>query len=111
MYLQRLHYFCWQENTTLIAELNDLRRELKAARKNISDMESILGASSKYMNPTEAQARLQRSVQSHDDIHTEYKSKIKVSLLDEWKEADITGLGRIWSVCQLAITTVNFGAD
>jgi hypothetical protein len=82
---------CWQENTTLIVELNDLRRELKATRKKISDMESILGTSSSYMNPKEMQAHLQRAVQSHEDIHTEYKSKIKVSLLDDWKEADITG--------------------
>jgi hypothetical protein len=74
-------------------------------------MESILGTSSRYMNPKEVQARLQRAVQSHEDILTEYKSKIKVSLLDDWKEADITGLGRIWSVCQLVITTINLWTD
>jgi hypothetical protein len=56
-------------------------------------MESILGISSRYMNPKEAQARLQRAVQSHEDIHNEYKSKIMVSLLDDWKGADRSGLG------------------
>jgi hypothetical protein len=74
-------------------------------------MESILGTSSRYMNPKEAQGHLQRAVQSHEDIHTEYKSKIKVSLLGEWKKADITRIGRIWSVCQLVIMTVNLWID
>jgi hypothetical protein len=35
---------CWQENTTLIAELSDL----KAAHKKISDMESTPGTGSNY---------------------------------------------------------------
>ncbi|PNF35437.1 Cilia- and flagella-associated protein 57 [Cryptotermes secundus] len=95
------------ENTTLIIELNDLRKELKAAHKKISDMESILGTSSRYTNPKEAQARLQRAVQSHEDIHT----KIKVSLFDDWKEAHITRLGRIRSLCQLVFTTRNLWTD
>jgi hypothetical protein len=70
---------CWQENTTLIAELSDLRRELKVARKKISGMESTLGTSSSY-------TRRPASVR-------EYQSKMKVSLLDNWKEAHKTGLG------------------
>jgi hypothetical protein len=71
---------CWQENSGLIIELNNLRQELKDARKHIRDMESILGISSKCMNAKEAKAKLQMAVQNHEDIHTEYKSKLEVGL-------------------------------
>ncbi|XP_067002116.2 cilia- and flagella-associated protein 57 [Anabrus simplex] len=66
-----------EENVTFIVEINNLRRELKLAQRHISDMESILGLSAKYMSPKEAQARLSSAVKKHDDIHNEYKAKLE----------------------------------
>jgi hypothetical protein len=72
-------------------ELNNLRQELKDAHKHIRDMESILGISRKYMHPKEAQARLQMAVQSHEDIHNKYRSKLEVRVCSEVSN------GKAWS--------------
>ena len=44
----------WQENVTLIKEINDLRRELSQARTQVHDLEAALGINRK--NKTQARA-------------------------------------------------------
>ena len=38
-----IYFFPYQENVTLIKEINDLRRELKIARTQVHDLETALG--------------------------------------------------------------------
>lgn len=42
-------------------------------------MQAVLGLSTKYMLPREAQKRLMDAVATREEIHNEYKQKIKVS--------------------------------
>lgn len=37
------HFYCLQENVTLIKEINELRRELKVSRTKVHDLEVALG--------------------------------------------------------------------
>ena len=68
----------FQENSSLIIEINHLRQALKLATRQVTEMESILGLNSKYISPKEARAKLQLAIQSHQEIHDQYQSKIKV---------------------------------
>jgi hypothetical protein len=52
-------------------------------------MESILGISSKYMGAKEAQAHLQMPVQSHEEIHSKYKSKLEMRVGGEQMKFNI----------------------
>lgn len=68
------------ENCTLIAETNNLRKNLRGEIRRNKKMESLLGLTNKYMLARQAQKRLNDAVATTEEIHEEYKQKIKVML-------------------------------
>lgn len=69
------------ESAELIAETNELRKELRRTQKQNKKMASVLGISTKYMLPKEAQKKLSDATDSKRAIHTMYADKIQVSTL------------------------------
>lgn len=70
-----------EENAELITETNILRTDLKMEQRQNKKMQAVLGLSSKHMLPREAQKRLLDAVATKEEIHNEYKHKLKVSIL------------------------------
>lgn len=69
-----------QENCTLLAEINNLRTELKSTRTRCFQMESILGLSARYVPPTTARAKLKHVTEDRELLDEKYKQKIEVNI-------------------------------
>ncbi|XP_031354286.1 cilia- and flagella-associated protein 57 [Photinus pyralis] len=65
-----------EENATLIAETNKLRRNLKTESTEKKKMQSLLGLTAKYMPARQAQKRLNEAVMTSKDIQESFKQKL-----------------------------------
>uniref|UniRef100_A0A336LBT2 CSON008297 protein n=1 Tax=Culicoides sonorensis TaxID=179676 RepID=A0A336LBT2_CULSO len=65
-----------KENIVLTTELNKLRSQLRDTRKQVSQMESVLGLSGKYLPVSVARERLNKAVMSADMIEQRFKDEI-----------------------------------
>uniref|UniRef100_A0A1B6CBE0 Uncharacterized protein n=1 Tax=Clastoptera arizonana TaxID=38151 RepID=A0A1B6CBE0_9HEMI len=84
-----------RDNMLLIEEINDLRKELKLAQRQISDLQSITGLK-KFVSAKEAQKKLQLAVKTREDIYQEYEDQLKESQrrIDTLEEEVSKGLGK-----------------
>lgn len=76
-FINREHAF--QENCTLLTEINNLRTELKSTRTRCFQMESILGLSARFLPPSVARAKLKHVTEDRDKLDDKFKQKIEVS--------------------------------
>jgi predicted RNase H-like nuclease (RuvC/YqgF family) len=118
-----LFVFCFQENVSLIKEINDLRRELKIARTNVHDLEAALGLHRKTNqgHATEALAQI-TSTNKNAQLERDLQEKLKVielqqhqlvSLKHELRDIEMTSPNRPSSGTKLApiMPTVAVGSQ
>lgn len=65
------------ENCTLLAEINNLRTELKLTRTRCFQMESVLGLSARYIPPAVARAKLKYVTEDREKLDEKFKQKIE----------------------------------
>lgn len=64
-----------EENSTLIVELNALRKELKEAREHTLRMESLLGLTRKNVRSTEARKILEQAYHGYEELREKYTTQ------------------------------------
>ncbi|GLH00745.1 Cilia-and flagella-associated protein 57, partial [Gryllus bimaculatus] len=87
-----------EEHAELIEEVNHLRRELKYAQHHIRDMESVLGPGARYINPKQAQDKLEAAIKTREAIKQEYDDRMearkhqKLEAVNEQLKQEVDGL-------------------
>lgn len=76
---------CFQENVSLIKEINDLRRELKTARSQVHDLEAALGLHRKS-NKAQAAETLAHISSANKNAQLERDLTEKVTVIELQQE-------------------------
>lgn len=86
--------FSFQENVSLIKEINDLRRELKVARNQVHDLEAALGLHRKN-NKAHAAETLAQITSNNKNAQLERDLQEKVKVIQLQQDEIIRLRGRI----------------
>lgn len=85
-----------QENVSLIREINDLRRELKAARTHINDLDAALGLNRKNNDQTRQLVQLITTTKANPMLEKDYTEAKRVI---EAQRMEIQGLRLMLNGC------------
>lgn len=109
--LKPLFISYYQENCTLLTEINNLRSELKDTRTRCYQMESILGLSARYIPPATARAKLKHVTEDREKLEEKFKQKLevcKISLASINLTLSVSRTGN-YGVCHRIVTLCAVG--
>lgn len=68
---------CTKENVLLMGNLNELRESLTFAKKRITELESLVKASTRQLKPPEIRKKLEKIQKYQDELEREYKLQLE----------------------------------